>query len=80
MRDSSKGSNVAHTGLLSAELTPPQVVSRESALPKATQMLSSLLVPEDPARLDVGSGAFKAAQNDTPLPFGKIELQRIPKR
>ncbi len=43
-------------------------------------VLSSLLVPEHPARLDVGSGAFKATQNNALLPSGKIELQCIPKR
>ena len=37
-------------------------------------------MPEHPARLDVGSGAFKAARNSTLLTFGEIELQRTPKR
>src|SRR6516225_7200018 len=39
-----------------------------------------VLMPEYPARLDVGSGTFKAAQNNTLLPFGKIELQPTPNR
>jgi hypothetical protein len=34
-----------------------------------------VLVPEHPARLDVGGGAFKSARNSTLPPFSKIELQ-----
>ena len=52
---------------------------RRARLPEERRRIvkvpSRVLAP----RLDVGSGALKAAGNSTALPFGKIELQRTPK-